>query len=252
MAKKTELAADRAVVGPLGVTLPPEILIECDAFQGSLGALFLCVHERKIDLLDVPIAPICEAYYQYVLATTDGDLERSAVALAALAYLIERKAWALIPVEEEEPDDDALAIATEPYAHLFEPAVRSLLERREDRERLFFRWSESIAYPYELPFDTTDVQVGDLAGVLERLMARAKPDTIQPLGKPRRSLAEQMVVVLKALPMAFASLDTIVIGEFTRSEVVWWFLALLELIRLGQARVRVTELDVLFARGAES
>ncbi|MBS1707310.1 MAG: segregation/condensation protein A [Armatimonadetes bacterium] len=252
MAKKSELAAERAVVGPLGVTSPPEIHIECEAFQGSLGALFLCVHDHKIDLLDVPMAPICEAYFHYVLATTDTDLEQAAVALAALAYLLERKAWALIPTEQEEPEDDALSIAAEPYAHLFEPAVRNLLERREERDLLFFRWSENVRHPYELPFDTSDVQIGDLAGVLERLLARAVPDTMEPLGKPRRSLAEQMLVVLRALPLEFSSLDSIVVGEFTRSEVVWWFLALLELIRLGQARVRVSEYDVLFARGAES
>lgn len=253
MPKKTELAAGQAVVGPLGVTAPPDIHIACEAFEGSLGALFLCVHDRKIDLLDVPMAPICEAYYHYVLATTDTDLEQAAVALAALAYLLERKAWALVPTEDdEEPDDDALSIAAEPYVHLFDPAVRNLLERREERERLFFRWSEQFHQPYELPFDTSDIQIGDLAGVLERLLARAVPDTMEPLSKPRRSLAEQMLVVLRALPMEFASLDAIVVGEFTRGEVVWWFLALLELIRLGQARVQVTETDVLFARGSES
>ena len=34
----------------------------------------------------------------------------------------------------------------------------------------------------------------------------------------------------------------------TKSEVVWWFLALLELIRLGQARVEVKDGDVRFKR----
>jgi hypothetical protein len=36
------------------------------------------------------------------------------------------------------------------------------------------------------------------------------------------------------------------VGDFTRSEVVWWFLALLELIRLGQARVDLKDGDVRF------
>ena len=46
----------------------------------------------------------------------------------------------------------------------------------------------------------------------------------------------------KAIP------DEIATGEFTRSEVVWWFLALLELIRLGQAMVTLKDGDVRFKR----
>ena len=61
-----------------------------------------------------------------------------------------------------------------------------------------------------------------------------------------------MVIVLKALPGEFQTLDEIVTGEFTRSEVVWWFLALLELIRLGQALVKIEEGEVRFARGNAS
>jgi hypothetical protein len=60
-----------------------------------------------------------------------------------------------------------------------------------------------------------------------------------------------MGVVLRALPDKFETLDRIVTGEFTRSEVVWWFLALLELIRLGQAKVAVQEGDVRFRRHIE-
>jgi hypothetical protein len=57
-----------------------------------------------------------------------------------------------------------------------------------------------------------------------------------------------MTLVARELPIEFALLENIVVGEFTRSEIVWWFLALLELIRLGQARVKVEGEEVFFAR----
>ncbi len=57
-----------------------------------------------------------------------------------------------------------------------------------------------------------------------------------------------MGIVVLALPEKFQPLDQIVTGEYTRSEVVWWFLALLELIRLGQAKVEVKDGDVRFKR----
>jgi hypothetical protein len=59
-----------------------------------------------------------------------------------------------------------------------------------------------------------------------------------------------MSVVLKALAKEWLSLDVLVPEDITRSEAVYWFLALLELIRLGQASVRLHESEVEFARAA--
>ena len=246
--KKSELAREDKN-SPFGFTNPPDILIECEAFQGSLGMLFHCVREHKIDLLGIPLAPICEAYFQYILKNAHQDIESSATAMTALAYLLERKAWALLPKPEvEEPEVDDLMDEIEPYVHEFAPAIEVLKTLHDERGKVFFRQSEGEQY--ELPFELGEATVIDLARVLERLLAKAKPDTVEPIGKPRRSLSDQMIIVLKALPADFSPLDEVVVGEFTRSEVVWWFLALLELIRLGQARVRMEEGEPYFARAA--
>ena len=236
--------------GPLGVFRPPEIHIECGAFRGSLATLFVCVRESKVDLLDIPLGPVCEAYFRYIIEEQQVELESVGVALAALTYLLERKAWRLLPKPEvEEPDAEDLLDDVDPYVHEFQPMIEDLLGRAEERSHLFFRSADSAQLPYELPFETGGVSPSDLAVVFERLMERAKPDPPETLNRPRRSLSEMMFVVLKALPGDFMNLEEIVTGEFTRTEVVWWFLSLLELIRLGQARVRLSEGQVQFARG---
>ncbi len=252
MATAHELVREEGI-GPLGVFSPPEIAIECAAFTGSLGTLFQCVRDRKVDLLGVPLAPICEAYVYYLMEQSEGDIDSAAVALVALSYLLERKAWLLLPVPEvEEPEGDDILDEVEPYIQEFLPLIDALREKEIERESLFFRHNDAKSLPYELPFDTSSVSPIHLAEALESLLKRANPDPPNTFDRPRRSLSEQMVVVLKALPKEFATLDKIVVGEFTRSEVVWWFLALLELIRLGQAQVKVEEGAVLFAGGAAS
>ncbi len=243
------LAKSNDFLGPLGILNPPEIHVESPIFTGSLGLLFSFVREKKIDLLDVPIAPVCEAYFRYILETNHKDLDSAGVALAALSFLIEKKAWMLLPVPEVEPDGDDILDYIDPYVHEFAPAIEDLLSRQAERDHLFFRHPDSKSTDYELPFDTHEVTPFDLANAFEKLLARAKPDAPQLLNKPRRSLSDQMIIVMKALPAEFLPLDQIVIGEFTRSEVVWWFLALLELIRLGQALVKIEEGEVLFAKG---
>ncbi|MBC8065627.1 MAG: hypothetical protein H7Y17_12410, partial [Chlorobia bacterium] len=93
-----------------------------------------------------------------------------------------------------------------------------------------------------------NVSGGDLAKALEKLLRRAAPESIKPLGKPRKSLSDQMRVVLHALSNEWRSLEDMVEDPFTRSEAVYWFLALLELVRLGQAAAQVEGEDVVFAR----
>ncbi len=248
MAAATSLIRDPAIMS-LGIVAPPEIHIESPVFVGSLATLFQGVRDRKIDLLDIPIAPICEAYLHYLLGISDGDIDSSAVALSALAYLIERKAWMLLPASAEEPSIDDVYEEIDPTVHEYWPAIHHLNQRREERESLFFRSSDQSSLPYELPFEPENVHPADLARALESLLSRAKPDVVTHLSRPRRSLTDQMILVMQVLPLNFLPLDQIVVGEFTRSEVVWWFLALLELIRLGQAAVQILDGEVRFARG---
>lgn len=243
-------SSEQAKIGSLGIFQPPDIHIESPIFTGSLGMLFAFVKDKKIDLLDLPLAPVCEAYFQYVLQELDADLESTGVAMAALSYLIERKAWLLIPSPQtEEPEDEDILTQIEPYVHEFNQAIKDLYDLQEEREKVFFRSKETAKKVYELPFNTESVSPDDLARAFESLMSRAIPDPVETLNKTRRTLSEVMNQVSATLPEDFKPLEEIVTGDYYRSEVVWWFLALLELIRLGQARVKIVSEEILFARG---
>ncbi|MBA4293031.1 hypothetical protein C0431_08670 [bacterium] len=237
------------IAAVFGVIEPPAIHLETPGFSGPLTALFIMVRDHKVDLLGVPLGAVCETYLRYLLETQEPHLESHAVAVSALCWLLERKAWMLLPVEqaEEEPEDHDILDEVEPYVQEFLPAIDSLLDLKDEREHLFFRTGEASSL-YEMPFEATSVTTFDLARALERVLARAKPDTVERLDRPRRSLSEQMVVVLRALKDKALELDVLIDVEFTRSEVVWWFLALLELIRLAQARVVMEDGTVKFGK----
>lgn len=241
------------IIGPLGFGTELPIHITCPAFEGPLGLLLASVKARRVDIVGVPLRPICEAYYRYVLDSANTDLDQCSGAIVALSYLLERKAYALLPVADADSDDECEFLdpfEIEPCMHEYAAAVESLRMAFEVRDQHYFRTvgSESL---YELPFELGNISGSDLALAFERLMRRAVPEKPEILNKPRRSLADQMSVVARALPREFMPLEDIVVGEFTRTEAVWWFLALLELLRLGQARATVEGDTVLFA-GCES
>lgn len=244
----------------LGLVEPPPIVVESPHFSGSLATLFACVRERKVDLLAVPLAPICEAYFVYLLKMAANEAEASAgqerypfldeaaAALAALSYLLERKAWLLLPSPDPEPEVEDPSELLSPTAHEYQVAIESLRLWQEAREQVFFRPQEAAPDAYELPFTLGNVSVNDLARALERVLRKASPEPVEPLNKPRRSLSDQMRIVLTALSHDWTSLEDLIEPPFTRSEVVYWFLALLELIRLAQASVRLQAGEVQFAR----
>lgn len=243
-----EKLVERQSISALGVIAPPPIHVTTPTFDGSLAMLFQCVRDHKVHLLDVPLFPICEAYFLYLINLEQANLDEAAAALAALAYLLERKAWLLLPVPDPEPEMDEPMELPTPTAHEYQTAIESLRIWHEERAQLFFRSVEAGPDPYELPLSLENVSTGDLAKALERLLRRAKPEPIKPLNKPRKSLSEQMRIVLHALSNEWRSLEDLVEEPFTRSEAVYWFLALLELIRLGQAAAQLEGEEVRFAR----
>ena len=194
------------------------------------------------------LRPICEAYLRYLVDSAGQDIDRASAALAVLAYLLERKAWALLPNDEEEPESGESLEDSEPWVHEFGPAIEALRTLADERGQLFFRPPEREGTDYELPLNLGDVTLFDLSRAFQRLLDKANPEPPDMSRRPARSLSEMMIVVLRVLSPEFRPLDSIVVGEFTRSEVVWWFLALRELIRLGQARVRLVAGEIEFAR----
>lgn len=244
--------AERNQISALGVIAPPPIHVTTPTFDGSLALLFQCVRDHKVQLLDVPLFPICEAYFLYLINLEETCLDEAAAALAALSYLLERKAWLLLPVEEPEPEMVELVELPPPSAHEFATAIESLRIWHEERSQLFFRSPEAGPEPYELPLNLENVGGADLARALEKLLRRANPEPVAPLNKPRKSLSDQMRIVLHKLSTDWQSLERLVDDPFTRSEAVYWFLALLELIRLGQAAAKVEGEDVLFARASRN
>ena len=239
--------ADR-VVTPLGLVVPPPIHIESPRFVGSLAYLFTCVRDHRVDLLDVPLLPICEAYLAYMLADSAPNLDEAAAALAALAYLLERKAWSLLPGTSTEPEADEMPELPAPSAYQYWEAMDLMRVWHEERSRLFFRAPNLGPNPYEVPWDMEEVTSGALAQALAEVLARAVPPSPPEVFRHKRSLAGQMTSVLLALSYDWRTLSVLVPGEATREDVVYWFLSLLELMRLGQASARIVGDDVEFAR----
>ena len=233
-----------------GLVAPPPILIEGPGFTGTLAALFLLAREARVDLLEIATLPICEALFAYFAARPASDSDEAAAGIAVLAYLVERKAWSLVPRPDAEPEPaEDPASLPEPYPEAFAAVVDLLREGHAERARLFFRTAEISAGEYEVPLAIGEVGAGDLARAFERLLRRAAPPAkVETLARPRPDLQETMRGMLARLSKSGRPLVELFAPGYTRADAVFGFLALLELVRLGQAAIRLAGEEVLFAR----
>lgn len=227
---------------------PPPIYIQTPVFEGALATLFACVRERKIELSQIPLHPVCEAYFQYLIQSNLDALDEAAAALAALAFLLERKAWGLLPTPQPEPELEDDTPLLPPSIHEYDELIGALRIWHHERTRLHFRSTEAVPAGYELPIRLEDVSVMDLARAFEALLRRIDPEPYRPPHGPRPDLGEVMAHLLRNLGTTPKSMSEAFPVRLSRSDAVFWFLGLLELIRLAQVRVHRSEDDLLFAR----
>lgn len=232
-------------VGALGLVAPPPIEIESPHFTGSLATLFEVARLQKIDLRNIALMPICEAYLLYVGSEASYSVDEAASAMTALCFLIERKAWLLLPTQEPEPEDVAAFEFDPILLSEYDFAIEKLERWSEERNLRFFRDGEPRG---EAHLDLGDVSVSDLSAVFEALIARAEPDPILPLSVERRSLGDQIASVENRLTLGWLPLWSLVGNRLTRSEAVWTFLALLEMIRQNRVRLRLEAGEPQFSR----
>ena len=225
---------------------PPRVPLQLPLGSGTLGWLITLIRRQKLSVLEVALAPIAQACYDYWRAV--GDLDEAADALAVLAYLTERKAERLLMPEPPlpEPDEDSEPVALclpERYA----PLIDYLRKREVAQSLLFFRAMEIDRSAYETPLPWGAVLPDQLWLALRRLLQRITP---MPDAIPERryfSIHARMVEIQEQLRLNGAplSFETVARQAHSVLELLVYFLAMLELWRLGQIEVDVREDSIL-------
>ena len=169
------------------------------------------------------------------------DLDEQSLAITLAARVVELKARALLPgappAEEspspEEPEETPEALAARLAAYdAFREAAQVLRSYEEARSQRFGRPATPPPGPAEPPAVPFETLLTMFAAIWERARADGRTVARQELTVLARM--EELRAVLRAAdgPVAFESLFA---GDARRMQVIVTFLALLELMRLGQA-----------------
>jgi segregation and condensation protein A len=221
--------------------------VKLEVFEGPFDLLLQLIARRRLDVSEVDLAEITADFLAHLEGIEDLDLETATRFLVVAATLIELKAARLLPAEERDEAEDLLGDARDLlYARLleyraFRDVARLISHRLVRHEGNLAReagpegWMQRLVPDAPLPVDA-----GGLAALAAGVTAE-RPEPSVDLTHIRKSYitirdaAAELLGGLDArrsTPGALAPFDELV-GERGRGDRVVFFLAVLELFKLG-------------------
>ena len=231
--------------------------VKLDVFEGPLDLLLHLIEKNKVSIYDIPIVEITGQYMEYVnelgrIASMDVMSEF----LVMAATLLRIKSRMLLPKEKEEEEEDPREELVRRLAEykMFKYAAMELGDRRVDADKVYYR-TESIpqairdyrepVVPEEIVGNVTLYQLGEVF----RMVMRRKKDRQDPVrsryGKIEREeykVEDRMMVIRREIRgMKRINFRTLLDMQPSREKVVVTFLALLEMMKIGEITVSQDE-----------
>jgi len=208
--------------------------VSLDLFEGPVELLLYLVRKNELDVLDVPVGRLTDDFLDFVRRAAGLNLESSSDFLVMVAVLLRLKTRALLPRPPTE-DLDTPTVSLEQILDEFrryQRVAQLLSEKEAERRRLYPRLGES---PRARMAESEDLMA--LTAAFRRVLSRLTPERAARIAAPELrtedKLAELRRVIHERRTVAF---EEVVTGD-SIAEVVVLFIALLELVRLGEVRV---------------
>lgn len=228
--------------------------VKLSTFEGPLDLLLHLINKDQVNIYDIPIAKVTGQYLEYLEQMQNLDLELASEFLVMAATLVSIKARMLLPrsPKNSSNEDDG----PDPREEL----VRRLLEYRKFKEvALYLKGQErqvgkvysrnNSIEMYQHLFKPKDplggISMKRLLESLQQVLKRAgtEPSIPQEITRGEIRVPDKMRQVMAWLifyPLGM-SLTKLFEGNNNRSDIIVTFLAILELLRLGQIKANQQE-----------
>jgi segregation and condensation protein A len=222
--------------------------VKLEVFEGPLDLLLYLIKRDEVDIYDISIERITKQYLSYLDAFQVLNIELAGEFIVMAANLLYIKSRTLLPVEQQMAEEDAEE--DDPRWELirqlieykkFKEAASLMRDQEAMQENLFARVpvTPDLAPSENLLVD--EVGIFDLIHAFQKILKRLekKPEDLREIFAENFTVSDKIdhVLLLTAsgVPIRFEELFA---DAACRTEIVVTFLAMLELIRLKQLRVR--------------
>lgn len=217
--------------------MPPDYQVKTETFSGPIELLLYLVRKNEVDIFDIPLQQITDDYLNYIQQVKDYNIEISSDFLLMAVVLIRLKVWRLLPSTKEDEEIPEAKVSLEDiiaeykkYAGL--AGFLSDLELKQSQ--LFPRRGQVFE---ELPDASGDIYT--LVSAFQKILEKSIPKPSMEIAIPEVKL-EDKIIELHSLftEQNRVSFNAIVVKINSLLEIIITFIAILELVRLGEIRVR--------------
>ncbi len=216
--------------------------VRLEQFEGPLDLLMHLIRRDKINIYDIPISHITREYLSYIEIMQELELEVAGDFFVMAATLMRIKSQMLLPrhegLEEEEADPREELVRNLLEYRKFKEAAQHLAAKEEDRRKIFPR--TAAAPPAEEPADEElDVSLFDLLEALQSVFKNIKRQAVYHVVPDSVTVEQKIDAIRATLARRSEVLFTeLFIGESAKIEIIVTFLAILEMMKLGELVAR--------------
>lgn len=226
--------------------------VKLDVFEGPLDLLLYLIKRDEVDIYDISIERVTTQYLEFLEAFQALHIELAGEFIVMAANLLYIKSRTLLPKNEQmaevdsEEDDPRWELIRQLIEYKKFKEAASQLRDREALQEMLFPRAPVLSAP-EVPeanISLKDLGIFDLIHAFQKILKSidAKRENLQEIFAENFTVADKIEYLLqltnRGVPIRF---DECFLNAATRAEIAVTFLAMLELIRLKQLRVKQSE-----------
>ena len=221
---------------------PGTVTIKLERFEGPLDLLLHLIKRDEVDIYDIPISHITQQYLAYIELIRALDLDIAGEFLVMAATLMRIKAKMLLPLpavgEEEDEGDPREELVQRLIEYRQFKEAANTLKLKEAERRLMFERGMIPGEDEAGPLPLAPATLFDLLDALNRVMSRVPQEQLYEVEGDQYDIEDKIAMIVNTLTdRRSLSFTELLIQCRGRSEMIVTFMALLEMIKQGQARV---------------
>lgn len=234
------------------------IPVKLEVFEGPLDLLLHLIDKNKIDIYDIPIVEITNQYMEYIRNMQREDLNIMSEFLVMAATLLDIKCRMLLPkeVNEEGEEEDPRQELVEQLLQykMYKYISYELKDREQDADMVLYRQptipEEVAGYvePVDLDRLLGDLTLQKLNAIFKDVMKR-QTDKIDPVRSRFGKIEKEEVTLSGKFTYIHSymkdhkkfSFRQLLEKQHSKMHIVVTFLAVLEMMKLGEIRVQQEE-----------
>lgn len=213
-------------------------------FEGPIDFLVHLIHREELNIYDISLSEITAQFLSKLEEWHEKSIEFGAEFIGTASYLLWLKSKTLLPSTESEeesslnPDDDP---HFDIIHHLldycrFKQAAKELSKRQDQQSDFFFRGFQDPSEPKK-PLGINHISLDELSSLFKEMMLRA-PQTLPCIYEETWRVSDKIRMVRQLLQNETQfNLDRLFMPQSPRLEWIVTFLALLELMKIGELGV---------------